>query len=102
MYPSDIPIGTVACKFESSEPKTRLYLATLCVLAPYRHQGVGSFLVDELIKRASLSGSDDPSLLSPEDRYPILSDPNKSKDKKGAAKPESSKPQVVSSIFLHV
>lgn len=89
----------MACKFEQEDaPETRLYVATLCVLAPYRHQGVGSLLLKNLMERAEASGSKTPPTRR-EDSYPILSDA--SKDKKGA-KPTAQPQKKIKSIYLHV
>lgn len=53
-YHNDILIGGIACRLERlPNGKTRVYVISLGVLAPYRGYGVGSSLVSNLISSAS-------------------------------------------------
>jgi GNAT superfamily N-acetyltransferase len=57
-YHNDILIGAIACRLEKlPNGKTRVYVISLGVLAPYRGYGVGSSLVNNLISSATKDAS---------------------------------------------
>ncbi|KAH9935302.1 acyl-CoA N-acyltransferase [Fomitopsis serialis] len=53
IYYNDIPVGTICCRMETVEGKTRLYLMTMGVLAPYRSRGLGSYALQHVLKAAA-------------------------------------------------
>ena len=75
VYYNDIPVGTICCRLETVDGKTRLYLMTMGVLAvsgtrpchpivslnlvhprkPYRSRGLGSHALQHVLKAAEAS-----------------------------------------------
>ncbi|KPV75019.1 uncharacterized protein RHOBADRAFT_15208, partial [Rhodotorula graminis WP1] len=64
VFYQDLPVGVVVCRLELSDaatPKTlaeaaaatKLYIMTLGVLVPYRHQGLGSKLIHHVLTSAA-------------------------------------------------
>ncbi|EPS97720.1 hypothetical protein FOMPIDRAFT_95650 [Fomitopsis schrenkii] len=53
IYYNDIPVGTICCRLETVDGKTRLYLMTMGVLAPYRSKGLGSHALQHVLKAAA-------------------------------------------------
>ena len=51
--PTDVLVGGIACRFEKSGTKVRLYIMTLGVLAPYRGRGVGQRLLVRALNEAA-------------------------------------------------
>ncbi|KAG8903688.1 hypothetical protein FRC01_009039 [Tulasnella sp. 417] len=55
IYYNDIPVGDICCRIESDpndETKSRLYIMTMGVLAPYRSRKVGSKGLEHVIENA--------------------------------------------------
>eukprot|EP00048_Salpingoeca_helianthica_P016534 m.232846 g.232846 ORF g.232846 m.232846 type:complete len:157 (-) comp18886_c0_seq1:34-504(-) len=48
----DIPVGGVCCRVESEKGTKQLYIMTLGCLAPYRHLGIGTVLLNHAIAQA--------------------------------------------------
>ena len=105
---NDIYVGCLTCKFEdASASSTRLYIATLGILAPYRHQGLATRLIDNLIDKAKQTHSLNPLPLF--DGIPISTKSLSAKDKKaadGVIKSSSSAAAAVTTkvtgLYLHV
>ncbi|KAJ3554026.1 hypothetical protein NM688_g3315 [Phlebia brevispora] len=53
VYYNDIPVGTFCCRLEQDGERTKLYVMTMGVLAPYRSRGVGSKCLEHIIRAAS-------------------------------------------------
>ncbi|KAK7687058.1 hypothetical protein QCA50_009558 [Cerrena zonata] len=53
VYFNDVPVGTICCRLETVDNKTRLYLMTMGVLAPYRSRGLGSKSLEHVIAAAA-------------------------------------------------
>ncbi|KAF8965344.1 N-alpha-acetyltransferase 50 [Entomortierella lignicola] len=65
VYFNDICVGAVCCRKEAIEETTtmqNLYIATLGVLAPYRHLGLGSKLLAHILENAELPSSTEPKI----------------------------------------
>jgi len=52
VYYNDIPVGTICCRLETKDGKTRLYLMTMGILAPYRSRKLGSQSLEMVLKAA--------------------------------------------------
>lgn len=55
--PTDMLVGGIACRYERTGGRTRLYIMTLGVLAPYRGRGVGQRLLVRALAEAQKEGS---------------------------------------------
>jgi len=55
--PTDMLVGGIACRYERAGGRTRLYIMTLGVLAPYRGRGVGQRLLVRALAEAQKEGS---------------------------------------------
>ncbi|CCM01480.1 uncharacterized protein FIBRA_03534 [Fibroporia radiculosa] len=53
IYYNDIPVGTICCRVETENGKTRLYIMTMGILAPYRSRGLGSQSLEQVIASAA-------------------------------------------------
>ncbi|KAI0032478.1 N-acetyltransferase NAT13 [Vararia minispora EC-137] len=53
VYYNDIPVGIICCRIELKGKASDLYLLTMGVLAPYRHLGVGSYMLQQISDSAS-------------------------------------------------
>jgi len=51
-YLNDIPVGTVCCRIEVVDGVSKLYLATMGVLAPYRSRSIGSKSLQHVLDAA--------------------------------------------------
>lgn len=58
-YFNDVVVGGVCCRVETEGDQRKLYIMTLGVLAPYRRLGVGTVLLDHVLKCAKEDGSID-------------------------------------------
>jgi ribosomal protein S18 acetylase RimI-like enzyme len=56
IYYNDVPVGTICCRLESKDNKTKLYLMTMGVLAPYRSRCLGSQGLDLILASAAARG----------------------------------------------
>ncbi|CAG8604069.1 3298_t:CDS:2, partial [Acaulospora colombiana] len=65
IYYNDIPVGAVCSRIETDEAakKSKLYIMTMGVLAPYRSLGLGTYAIKHLLETAS-SPSTKPHLTS--------------------------------------
>lgn len=54
---NDVYVGAVACRVEREAGVTRVYIMTLGVLAPYRRLGIGSILLDHVLRHCTSPGS---------------------------------------------
>ncbi|KAK9459324.1 acyl-CoA N-acyltransferase [Lipomyces oligophaga] len=52
-YFNEIPVGAIRCALETkNDQKTKIYIMTVAVLAPYRGYGIGRRLIDHIIEYA--------------------------------------------------
>lgn len=49
----DVLVGAIMCRLERESGGANLYIASLCVLAPYRGKGIGSKLLLDALREAS-------------------------------------------------
>ncbi|KAI1286004.1 N-alpha-acetyltransferase 50 [Halotydeus destructor] len=52
-YYNDIVVGAVCCRVDSSENMKRLYIMTLGCLAPYRGLGIGTIMLEHVLRIAN-------------------------------------------------
>jgi len=55
VYFNDVPVGSICCRLETKEGKTKLYLMSMGILAPYRSRGLGSQSLNLVLNAASSS-----------------------------------------------
>lgn len=58
-YYNDIVVGAVCCRIDTSENMKRLYIMTLGCLYPYRRLGIGTMMVEHILKFVEMDGSFD-------------------------------------------
>ncbi|KAF4519754.1 hypothetical protein B566_EDAN010348 [Ephemera danica] len=58
-YYNDIVVGAVCCRIDTSENSRRLYIMTLGCLYPYRRLGIGSKMVEHVLKYIETEGNFD-------------------------------------------
>ncbi|XP_013413617.1 N-alpha-acetyltransferase 50-like [Lingula anatina] len=58
-YFNDIVVGAVCCRIDVSENQRRLYIMTLGVLAPYRRYGIGTVMLEHVLKICEQDGNFD-------------------------------------------
>lgn len=58
-YYNDIVVGAVCCRIDTSENSRRLYIMTLGCLYPYRRLGIGSKMVEHVLKYVHSDGNFD-------------------------------------------
>ncbi|XP_076350416.1 putative N-acetyltransferase san isoform X2 [Tachypleus tridentatus] len=58
-YYNDIVVGAVCCRVDTSDSSRRLYIMTLGCLAPYRRLGIGSKMVEHVLKYVEKDGNFD-------------------------------------------
>ncbi|KAK9511829.1 hypothetical protein O3M35_000415 [Rhynocoris fuscipes] len=58
-YYNDIVVGAVCCRVDTSENSRRLYIMTLGCLSPYRRLGVGTTMVEHVLKHVEKDGNYD-------------------------------------------
>ena len=58
-YFNDIAVGAVCCREERTGDQKRLYIMTLGCLAPYRRCGIGSVMVQHVLKICANLGNFD-------------------------------------------
>jgi Acetyltransferases len=58
-YYNDIVVGAVCCRIDTSENSRRLYIMTLGCLYPYRRLGIGSKMVEHVLKYVNTDGNFD-------------------------------------------
>lgn len=58
-YYNDIVVGAVCCRIDTSENMKRLYIMTLGCLYPYRRLGIGTMMVEHILKYVESDGSFD-------------------------------------------
>ncbi|XP_044748110.1 probable N-acetyltransferase san [Coccinella septempunctata] len=58
-YYNDIVVGAVCCRIDTSEKTRRLYIMTLGCLYPYRRLGIGTMMVQHVLKYVEEDGNFD-------------------------------------------
>lgn len=58
-YYNDIVVGAVCCRIDQTEDARRLYIMTLGCLAPYRRLGIGTVMLEHVLKWCDKDGSID-------------------------------------------
>lgn len=58
-YYNDIVVGAVCCRIDTSENSRRLYIMTLGCLYPYRRLGIGTLMVEHVLKYVEQDGNFD-------------------------------------------
>jgi N-alpha-acetyltransferase 50 len=58
-YYNDIVVGAVCCRIDTSENARRLYIMTLGCLYPYRRLGIGTLMVEHVLKYVEQDGNFD-------------------------------------------
>lgn len=58
-YYNDIVVGAVCCRVDNSEGSRRLYIMTLGCLFPYRRLGIGTLMVQHVLKYVANDGNFD-------------------------------------------
>ncbi|XP_043486871.1 N-alpha-acetyltransferase 50 isoform X1 [Polistes fuscatus] len=58
-YYNDIVVGAVCCRVDTSENSRRLYIMTLGCLYPYRRLGIGTVMVQHVLKYVNKDGNFD-------------------------------------------
>ncbi|XP_014272531.1 N-alpha-acetyltransferase 50 isoform X2 [Halyomorpha halys] len=58
-YYNDIVVGAVCCRVDTSENSRRLYIMTLGCLSPYRRLGVGTVMVEHVLRHVEKDGNYD-------------------------------------------
>ncbi|CAH1797384.1 unnamed protein product [Owenia fusiformis] len=58
-YFNDLVVGAVCCREDKSENQRRLYIMTLGCLSPYRRLGIGSVMVEHVLKICENDGNFD-------------------------------------------
>lgn len=58
-YYNDIVVGAVCCRVDTSENMRRLYIMTLGCLYPYRRLGIGTVMVNHILKYVENDGNFD-------------------------------------------
>lgn len=58
-YYNDIVVGAVCCRIDTSENSRRLYIMTLGCLYPYRRLGIGTLMVEHVLKFVKQDGNFD-------------------------------------------
>uniref|UniRef100_A0A0V0GBK8 N-terminal methionine N(alpha)-acetyltransferase NatE n=3 Tax=Triatominae TaxID=70999 RepID=A0A0V0GBK8_TRIDM len=58
-YYNDIVVGAVCCRVDMSENSRRLYIMTLGCLSPYRRLGVGTTMVEHVLRHVEKDGNYD-------------------------------------------
>jgi len=58
-YYNDIVVGAVCCRIDQTEDARRLYIMTLGCLAPYRRLGIGTVMLEHVLKCCEKDGNID-------------------------------------------
>ncbi|CAG9101061.1 hypothetical protein JYU34_013459 [Plutella xylostella] len=58
-YYNDIVVGAVCCRIDTTENSRRLYIMTLGCLYPYRRLGIGTLMVEHVLKYVEQDGNFD-------------------------------------------
>jgi len=58
-YYNDIVVGAVCCRIDTTENQRRLYIMTLGCLYPYRRLGIGTLMVNHILKFVEADGGFD-------------------------------------------
>lgn len=58
-YFNDIVVGAVCCRVDASDGQRRLYIMTLGALAPYRRLGIGTIMLEHVLKICDMDGNYD-------------------------------------------
>ncbi|KXJ25217.1 N-alpha-acetyltransferase 50 [Exaiptasia diaphana] len=58
-YYNDIVVGGVCCRVDKTEDGRRLYIMTLGCLAPYRRLGIGTLMLEHVLKICEKDGNID-------------------------------------------
>lgn len=58
-YYNDIVVGAVCCRIDTSENCRRLYIMTLGCLYPYRRLGIGTLMVEHVLRFVKQDGNFD-------------------------------------------
>jgi ribosomal protein S18 acetylase RimI-like enzyme len=58
-YYNDVVVGGVCCRIDTTEDQRRLYIMTLGCLAPYRRAGIGTKMLQHVLKYVEDDGNFD-------------------------------------------
>lgn len=59
VYYKDVVVGAVCCRIDTSNSSRQLYIMTLGCLYPYRRLGIGTMMIQHVLKLAEQDGKFD-------------------------------------------